>query len=135
MRTLHHLCIQTDCYEASVDFYCRVLEFQVVKETPNFHDRFYNTWLKYGDLMIELQTNKVDETLKDYAYSNKGLAHFCFLVDDLEAEYERIKELGYHDFKSKNGEDIYIVEGGKLLKVVSPEGTIIELRDNHEIGG
>lgn len=133
MRQLHHLCIRTDCYEESLDFYCRIFDFKIVKETNNFHKRLYNTWLEYGQLMIELQTNKEGEELRDYSATNKGLVHFCFLVDDIELEYHRIKSLGYNDFKSKNGEDIYIVEGGKLLKVISPEGTIIELRDSEGI--
>ena len=129
MRQLHHLCIQTDSYKKSLDFYCQIFEFEIISETKNFHNRQYNTWLKYGDLMIELQTNKKDEVLKEYSGSNKGLVHFCFKVDNIEQEYSRIKKLGYNNFKPKNGGDIYIVEGGKLLKVIAPEGTIIEIRD------
>ena len=133
MRQLHHLCIQTDNYEASLDFYCRVFDFKVKKETKNFHTRLYNTWLEYGNLMIELQTGKEGEILIDHSNSNKGLVHFCFWVADINEEYNRIKKLGYTNFKSKNGEHIYTVEGGKLLKVISPEGTIIELRDSKEL--
>lgn len=83
--------------------------------------------------MIELQTNKENEVLRDYSASNKGLVHFCLLVDDIYAEYERLKALGFKNFKRKNGEDIYTVEGGKLLKIIAPEGTIIELRDTYDI--
>lgn len=133
MRELHHLCIQTDSYEASLAFYCNVFDFEVVKETRNFHNRHYNTWLQYGSLMIELQTNKEGEVLKDYSGSNKGLVHFCFRVDDVDQEYQRIKNLGYNDFKNKNGQHVYSVEGGKLLKVIAPEGTIIEIRDSQII--
>ena len=43
--------------------------------------------------------------------------------------YERIKNLGYTDFKVKNGEIIYSVEGEKLFKIKAPEGTEIEIRD------
>lgn len=133
MRKLHHLCIQTDKYNESMDFYCNIFNFEVVKETENFHTRLYNTWLKYEDLMIELQTNKKGEILKDYSGDSKGIVHFCFWVEDLDQEYQRIKDLGYNNFKSKKGNDIYTVENGKLLKVIAPEGTIIELRDNEII--
>lgn len=129
MKQLHHLCIQTDTYDASLDFYRRIFEFEIVKETPGFHGRFYNTWLRHGSLMIELQTHKADEVLNAFSESNRGLVHFCFIVDDIEREYARIKQLGYDQFKQKNGADIYEVEGGKLFKVIAPEGTIIELRD------
>ncbi len=133
MRKLHHLCIQSDDYEASLDFYCRILEFKVHKESKNFHTRAYNTWLKYGDILIELQTGKEGEILRDYSGSNKGLVHFCFFVDDLDDEYKRIKSLGFQNFKRKQEQDIYTVEGGRLLKLVAPEGTIIELRDTLDL--
>ena len=52
-----------------------------------------------------------------------------FLVENVEHEYERIKNLGYTDFKVKNGEIIYSVECEKLFKIKAPEGTEIEIRD------
>ena len=52
------------------------------------------------------------------------------LVDNVDKEYERIINLGYNNFKVKNGEVIYNVEGGKLFKVKAPEGTEIEIRDS-----
>lgn len=131
MRRCHHVCIQTDCYEASLDFYTRVMAFVVVKETKHFHGRRYNTWLECDGFMIELQTNREHEVLTDYSDTQKGLVHFCFMVDNVEAEYERIKALGYNTFKFKPSSEsaIYEVEGSKLLKIVAPEGTIIEIRD------
>jgi len=59
--------------------------------------------------------------------------HFCILVDKIQNEYQRLKQLGYINFLSKNGEDIYEVEGGYIFKIVAPEGTIIEVRDNEEL--
>lgn len=132
-RKLHHLCIQTDDYEASLRFYVEILEFKVVKETPNFHNRHFNTWIEYGDIMIELQTNRVDETLIPQTDITRGLAHFCFIVEDLEREYLRIKQLKHPHFKSKNGEELYTVNGSKLMKLVAPEGTVIEFRDRQVI--
>lgn len=32
-------------------------------------------------------------------------------------------------FKTKTDEDIYEVEGCKIFKIIAPEGTIIEFRD------
>ena len=131
MKKCHHVCIQTDCYEASLDFYTRVMAFAIVKETKHFHERLYNTWLECDGFMIELQTNREHEVLTEYSDTQKGLVHFCFMVEDVECEYERIKALGYNTFKYKPSSKsaIYEVEGGKLLKIVAPEGTIIEIRD------
>ncbi len=131
---VHHLCIQTDKYEASKDFYLRVLGFELVKETPGFHSRDYNTWLKHGGLMIELQTGKAGSELIDFSKSNKGLVHFGVAVDDLEGLYKMFVDKGYDHFAYKEGKAIYEVKGGKLLKVIAPEGTIIEYRDQTEIG-
>jgi len=133
MRRLHHICIQTDMYDESVQFYTKILGFDLIKESPNFHTRLFNSWLQQGDMMIELQTNKADKKLIEYKGNNKGIVHFCMLVDNIEEEYLRIKNLGFNRFKSKKGEDVYKVENGKLFKILAPEGTIIEIRDQGEI--
>ena len=107
----------------------KILGFEILSETPNFHTRAYNTWLKLDNFMIELQTAKSGDTLNPWSNINEGIVHMCFLVDNIEEEYERIKSLGYNNFKVKNGKVIYDVEGGKLLKIKAPEGTEIEIRD------
>ena len=129
MRTFHHVCIQTDTYEASKNFYTRILEFKVVHEKALFHGRAFNTWLKQGEFMIELQTPKAGEILKKWSPQNGGPVHLGFLVEDAHREYERIKSLGYTDFKVKDGKEFYAVCGKGLFKVKAPEGTEIEFRD------
>lgn len=133
MKRLHHICIQTDHYEESVQFYTRILGFKLIKESPNFHSRQFNSWLQLNEMMIELQTNKENEELIEFNNRNKGIVHFCMVVDNIEEEYMHIKNLGFNGFKSKFGEDIYKVENGKLFKIIAPEGTIIEFRDQEEI--
>ncbi|MGL4740945.1 MAG: VOC family protein [Sarcina sp.] len=129
MRAIHHICIQTENYKESLDFYTRILGFEIVIETPNFHKRAYNTWLKLGDFMIELQTPKEGDIFKPWNKLNEGIIHMCFMVDNVEEEFKRIKDLGYNDFKLKNGKEIYKVEDGYLFKIKAPEGTEIEMRD------
>lgn len=130
MKAIHHVCIQTEKYEESLNFYTNILGFELVQETENFHSRKYNTWLKLGDFMIELQTNKESEKLKEYSSSSSGIVHICFKVDDINEEFNRIKSLGYDKFKRKNNEEIYKVANGYLFKVIAPEGTQIEFRDS-----
>lgn len=129
IKSIHHVCIQTEKYQESLDFYTKILGFDILSETPNFHTRAFNTWLKLDNFMIELQTAKSGDTLSPWSNINEGIVHMCFLVDNIEEEYERIKSLGYNNFKVKNGKVIYDVEGGKLLKIKAPEGTEIEIRD------
>ena len=70
------------------------------------------------------------EKLKEYTSSSAGIVHMCFKVDDIKEEYNRIKSLGYDNFKRKNSEEIYKVENGYLFKIIAPEGTKIEFRDS-----
>ena len=37
IKKIHHVCIQTNSYEDSLRFYLDILEFQIIKETPDFH--------------------------------------------------------------------------------------------------
>jgi Lactoylglutathione lyase and related lyases len=133
LRVLHHVCIETDCYEKSLRFYRDVLGFAVVDETRDFHGREYNTWLKNVDIMIELQTPKKKSgprfLLRFLAQSPFGINHICFLVDDIEKEVARIEGHGGSSFKKKDGSSIYRVSGVPLCKIVAPEGTVIELRE------
>lgn len=124
---IHHVCIETSIHKESLEFYTRVLNFELVKETPDFHGREYNSWLELNGFYIELQTPKKEVKLESEA--REGIVHICFYVEDLTEELERIAGV-YNNFKLKNGEILYTVEGGSLFKVIAPEGTIIEFRDN-----
>lgn len=129
-KIIHHVCIQTNDYKNSLDFYNQILDFEIIQETKNFHNRDYNTWLKCGDFMIELQTPKNNIPLNNYSTLNEGIVHMCFFVDNIHSEYEKIKSCGYTKFKLKNDKEIYKVENGFLFKVIAPEGTEIEFRDS-----
>lgn len=129
LKMMHHVCIQTKKYEESLEFYTKILGFELVTETANFHKRDFNTWLRLGTFMIELQTGKKGDELKNWSSLNEGIVHMCFLVDNVQQEFDRIKKLGYTNFKIKNGEIVYKVEGGYLFKIKAPEGTEIEIRD------
>lgn len=127
MAFVHHLCIQTNQYQASLAFYQQI-GFELVHETPDFHGRAYNSWLQLGEFYIELQTGKQELTQhenKDYT----GLVHFCIYVKELEAFIKK-KQLPEKLFVKKNDQQIYQVGSTNLCKVIAPEGTIVEFRDN-----
>ena len=128
---IHHICIQTNDYEKSIEFYNKVLGFKVIKETKNFHGRSYNTWLELNGFMIELQTGK--ECLSEYNKDAEGIVHFALESNNIEEELDRILNTGYSKFKLKNNSILYQVEDGQLFKIIAPEGTIIEIRDNSKI--
>lgn len=129
-KTIHHVCIQTDCYKESLYFYTEILGFRIIKETANFHGRDYNTWLELNHFMIELQTPKTQETFEPYSKTANGIVHLCFRVDNIHKELQAILDKGYKSFKTKNNHRLYQVEDGYLFKVKAPEGTEIEFRDS-----
>ncbi|MHC5227351.1 VOC family protein [Enterococcus sp. LJL99] len=127
MAFVHHLCIQTNQYQASLAFYQQI-GFELVHETPDFHERAYNSWLQLGEFYIELQTGKQELTQhenKEYT----GLVHFCLYVEELEKFIQK-KQLPEKLFVKKNNQQIYQVGSTNLCKVIAPEGTIVEFRDN-----
>lgn len=129
---VHHLCIQTNSYLETMEFYTKGLGFEIVQESLNFNGREFNTWLKLGAFYIELQTGKQDEILTQVNSNSEGLVHFCIWVEDLEFEVERLQRMKCN-FIRKNSKIIYHVENGDLCKLIAPEGTIIELRNNQGI--
>lgn len=128
---IHHICIQTNCYEESKKFYLDVLGFELVKETINFHGRTYNTWLNLNGFMIELQTGK--EHLAQYNQDDEGIVHFALYEENIEKFVSNIESMGNIEFKKKNGNIIYQVENSKLVKLIAPEGTIVEIRDSESL--
>lgn len=125
---IHHICIQTACYEESLSFYTALLGFECIRETPGFHGRSYNTWLRKGSFHIELQTAKAGDELIPWNARNAGPVHLCFSVPDVKVSFEEMKQLGAR-FKLKEGQPLYQVENGLLFKLLAPEGTEIEIRD------
>lgn len=130
---IHHICIQTTNYKESLYFYTEVLGFKLIEETENFHNRAYNSWLKLENFMIELQTNKEGEYLKEFSKHTKAITHFCLYTENIQEEYNRIKKINKNIFNKKNTKDIYEINNGKLFKITAPEGTIIEIRDKMEL--
>lgn len=121
----HHICIETDCYENSIEFYTKAMGFMILSDTKNFHNRNHNTWLINENVIIELQTpkHKNEPTI----IGNRGIMHICFKVSNLEEAIEGIEREVNAVFL--NDRKIYEVMGNRLCKIVAPEGTIIELRE------
>lgn len=123
----HHICVETNCYEKSINFYTRIFDFSIIEEKKDFHGRDFNTWLKNDEIIIELQTPKRSDANELVVKGNNGLKHICFKVDDLKEAVNEIENKGYNNFLP--GKRIYEVMATKLSKLAAPEGTIIELRN------
>lgn len=140
INDFHHICIQTDNYKESLQFYTEYLGGKIILENSDFHLRAYNTWLLLGGIKIELQTAKKGKGLNEWSDLNSGPVHFCFVVRDVQQMYNDIQKaeiklnLGI-TFKKKNNSEVYVVDGKgfKIFKVNAPEGTEIEIRENPNI--
>lgn len=128
IKTIHHICIETNDYSKSMEFYTKLLGFIIIEESANFHGRLFNTWLEAGSARIELQTPKLEESVKENQKPSTGLMHVCFEVDDLLESVNRLEKNGAI-FKKKDNKNIYEVFGQNLAKIIAPEGTVIELRE------
>lgn len=129
IRSIHHICIETDRYSESINFYCSYLGFVIIEETKNFHGRDFNTWIKKENIIIELQTPKSGESVSVNLPLQTGIVHVCFIVDNLHDAIDKLIEKGFNSFRKKGDEIIYKVKGGSLAKITAPEGTVIELRE------
>ncbi len=85
--------------------------------------------LESGDYSIELfeYQNPPAEIERPLPANNPGPGHVAFEVADIEAEYQRMKELGVEFFTEPN----FIAEGPlagwKWVYFSDPEGTTLEL--------
>ncbi|MBE0640226.1 MAG: VOC family protein [Bacteroidales bacterium] len=131
LEELHHICIQTEVYSESLDFYVNLLGFEIIKENYDFHEREFNTWIKAANCRIELQTPKKGTNLNKWSSLNSGPVHLAFVVNDVVAAYTQINQFGYKNFKMKNGKELYSVnQNTTIFKIIAPEGTEIEIREN-----
>lgn len=135
LRMVHHICMDTHCYSDSLSFYCEILGFRIVKEEAALYGRSFNTWLKRGDILIELQSLKKKPfwgKFRSILLQNphkSGINHVCFIVDSIEKEINRIQKKGYSQFKQKDDAIVYLLGRQKHCKIVAPEGTVIEFRE------
>lgn len=130
---IHHICIQTNNYNDSIDFYTKLLNFEILDESKNFNNREYNTWLDLNGFMIELQTGKKSKKLNDVDNNSEGIVHFCLYSSEFNEDFNRLKNIENVNFKLKEGNKIYNVGSNKLFKLIAPEGTVIEIRDSKSI--
>lgn len=131
LKSLHHVCIQTDNFDESLNFYRDVLGFNLLKQTTNFHSRAFIAWLERAGLLIELQTGKFGRQMNKWDSNNQGPVHLGFLVDNVTEEFKALKASGFGRFKKdSSGNELYEVNGSSLFKMRAPEGTEIEIRDS-----
>ncbi len=140
IRGIHHTAISAVDLERSIRFYRDLMGFEEVMDfsrpegTPNMNATHALketsgrvVLLKAGNSMIELFQYATPTPIQADAsrrLCDHGITHFCIDVDDIDAEYERLKAAGmsfhcppvdYGTVKTTYGRD--------------PDGNVIELQE------
>lgn len=138
---LHHVCISTADLDRTIEFYCSMLGGERIGVERNWEkgsqgsdirdemlqikDSAYRVaFVKVGKAFIEFfefsspQPEELKRRTCDY-----GLAHLCFVVDDVWAENHRLKKIGMVFHR----EPYTHVSGGIYTYGKDPDGNVIEL--------
>jgi len=93
IKGFHHFAVKTTDIERSAQFYRDVLGMRE-KMRLSFDDGSYLIMLALGETSVELFGGaKPKDPNEDRG--EVGYVHLALTVDDVDAEYERIKGLGY----------------------------------------
>ena len=137
IKDIRHTGIVVVDLEASLHFYRDLLGFQIVKQMEEAGDYIDNISslrnVKVTTVKLTSPSGQMIELLKYHSHPAEqkmreiceiGISHIAFTVDDLDFEYERLKDKGIQ-FNSppQLSTDGY----AKVTFCRAPEGTLIEL--------
>jgi len=113
--------------DRSVDFYSKAFGLEIAERLP--FDGFTLVYLRNGSSDFEVELTVNHDRVEPYDLGN-GYGHIAFVVDDLEAEHQRLEGLGLNPNPIKE----FMREGALLAKfffVQDPDGYKIEVIQRH----
>ena len=135
MKDIDHIAIVVKRIEDRLPFYTDVLKFRLknIEEVAHMFVRVAMLESAEGTTHIELVEPTSSDTGVSRFLEKKGetIHHLCFLVEDLQAELDRLKKEGVRliDESPRKG------EGGSLVAFLHPQssgGVLIELKQKGE---
>ncbi|MBS1881744.1 MAG: VOC family protein [Actinobacteria bacterium] len=137
----HHVGLQVEDLERSIDFYTRRLGLEVtLRRTvtepyigeivgyPGVEIREAFLSVPGSDQIVELlEYAKVERRAVDPATAHTGTAHVCLLVDDLPELYARLSEDGVRFLSPPVAPSVGPNQGGLVVYLVDPDGIRVEL--------
>jgi methylmalonyl-CoA/ethylmalonyl-CoA epimerase len=121
LRKIEHIGIAVRDIEAAEKIFTDVLGAESYKREVVESEHVLTSFFRMGESKIELlQATHPDSAIARYLEKGKeGIHHIAFDVEDIHAEIERLKELGYtmiHN-EPKEGAD------NKLIAFMHPKGS------------
>jgi len=113
--------------DRSIDFYSKAFGLEIAERLP--FDGFTLVYLRNGSSDFEVELTVNHDRVEPYDLGN-GYGHIAFVVDDLEAEHQRLEGLGLNPNPIKE----FMREGALLAKfffVQDPDGYKIEVIQRH----
>jgi glyoxylase I family protein len=143
IKSLHHTGISTSSLKRMLEFYCDVLGFELVmqmewKARTELGDRCDRIVGLTGSAAQVAMVKKNGASIEFFEYSSPapnslpstfracdhGYTHICLEVEDIDAEYERLRNAGM-TFHQAPARDPY--HGMKAIYGKDPEGNLVEL--------
>lgn len=126
---LHHVALQTNCFDDAYNFYCHVLGLSVIKPPFNYKDKRMMAWFDIGGIQIELYSVKKGLIPEPYRDTSVGPTHIALEVEDI---YQALSYLKEHDVKVLR--DPFLPQSGDpdqpmVAFIEGPDGEEIELRE------
>lgn len=128
IASIDHIVLRTSQLDEMLDFYCRVLDCKVERETG---PELGLVQLRAGNALIDLVTLDGELGRKGGGPPGKtenNLDHFCLQLKPI-SEAELSGHLLAHGVEADGFEDRYGAEGvGRSIYIEDPEGNTVELR-------
>lgn len=128
MYKIEHIGIAVKNIEAANTLYTKLLDADPYKQEAVESEGVITSFFKMGESKVELleATNPDSAIAKFIEKKGEGIHHIAFAVDDIEAEMNRLRDMGFHLLNDtpKRGAD------NKLVCFVHPKsanGVLVEL--------
>lgn len=140
----HHSGFVVDDLDVALDFYQRTLGFEILFEDRNMTELIERTVgisgvrcklaqcrsSLSGQILELLEFSRIPADTDPRMPVWPGVGHACYLVEDIEASLEALKDAG----GSMIGEVVTFPEG-RAVYCWSPSGTVVELEEQPRVGG
>jgi glyoxylase I family protein len=133
---LHHVAISVSDMDKALEFYTEGLGFELVQQAELENDSKANQVIGLDNINAKMRMLKAPNAFIElWQYSNPepkdlrsrpcdyGYPHIALQVDDIDAEYERLKGHGMEFV----GEQVHYGDTGAAIYGRDPSGNIIEL--------